>query len=198
MKKLSARHVAKQQSSFDPLASEFCRIFHKDMDRLYLLSLLLTADPQLAEDCFVRGLEDAIKSNGAFKEWAQAWARRMIIQNAIHMIQPQPTVAREAGASPVDEATTPARIAAILALPAFERFTFVLSVLERYSDQDCALLLGSTSAEVTAARTRALQHIAESAELERQLSLASDERAQQRNRRSEIQHNSVLQRTASV
>ena len=53
------------------------------------------------------------------------------------------------------------RVAAITALPAFERFVFVLSVLERYSDQDCSLLLGSTRAQVIAARSRALQHIAE-------------------------------------
>jgi len=182
----------------DAAVTDFCRIFDRDMDRLYLLSLLLTADPQLAEECFVRGLEDAIKSSRVFKEWADAWARRMIIQSAIQMIQPLRSNANEAGARQTEEATTPARIAAITALPAFERFVFVISVLERYSDQDCSLLLGSTRADVIAARTRAVAHIAESGELQRHLSIASDERSRQGKRRAEIQYNPVLQLAASV
>ena len=97
-----------------------------------------------------------------------------------------------------DGAATPARIAAITALPAFERFVFVISVLERYSDQDCSLLLGSTRAEVIAARISGAQHIAESVELQRQLGIASDERARQGSRRSEIQYKPVLQLAASV
>ena len=197
---LGRTKATKHESATDAVAAEFCRIFDKEMDRLYLLSFLLTADPQLAEDCFVRGLEDAIKSNRVFKEWAQAWARRMIIQNAIQMIQPANVEDESASSnrSPSEGAATPARIAAITALPAFERFTFIISVLERYSDQDCALLLSSTRAEVMAARTRALQHIAESVELQRQLGFASNERARQGSRRSEIQYKPALQLAASV
>jgi DNA-directed RNA polymerase specialized sigma24 family protein len=197
---LSSRKPTHDHHATDTAAADFCRIFGKEMDRLYLLSLLLTADPQPAEECFVRGLEDAMKSNRVFKEWVQAWARRMIIQNAIQMIQP--TNAEEGGASADqsrnDGAATPAGIAAITALPAFERFVFVLSVLERYSDQDCSLLLGSTRAQVIAARSRALQHIAESADLQRQLSLASDRRARQPERDSELRYKPLLQLAASV
>jgi hypothetical protein len=39
-----------------------------------------------------------------------------------------------------------------------------MSVLERYSDHDCALLLGCSRAEVIAARIRALQQIGSAAE----------------------------------
>lgn len=52
----------------------------------------------------------------------------------------------------------------MLALPVFERFVFVMSVLERYSEQDCALLLEATRGEVVEARSRALQAIATAAE----------------------------------
>jgi DNA-directed RNA polymerase specialized sigma24 family protein len=105
-----------------------------------------------------------------FKEWARSWARRRIIQNAIQMIHPQ----REDDSVQSDtshagtHATSQERpeIAAIIALPAFERFVFVMSVLERYSDQECSLLLGCTRADVLAARARALQQIAKSAELQ--------------------------------
>jgi DNA-directed RNA polymerase specialized sigma24 family protein len=40
-----------------------------------------------------------------------------------------------------------------------ERFAFVMSFCEGYSDHDCALLLGCMRADVAAARVRALQRI---------------------------------------
>jgi hypothetical protein len=35
---------------------DFCRIYLEQMNNLYLLALLLTADPQKAEQCFLSGL----------------------------------------------------------------------------------------------------------------------------------------------
>ena len=49
----------------------------------------------------------------------------------------------------------------VRALADFERFVFVMSVLERYSDQDCSVLLGYRVREIRDARTRALQQIGE-------------------------------------
>jgi hypothetical protein len=66
---LGRTKAIEHESATDAVHPDFCRIFDKDMNRLYLLSFLLTADPQLAQDCFVRGLEDAMKSNRVFKEW---------------------------------------------------------------------------------------------------------------------------------
>ncbi|MGA8437565.1 MAG: hypothetical protein WB762_26895 [Candidatus Sulfotelmatobacter sp.] len=48
--------------------------------------------------------------------------------------------------------------AAVLQLEAFERFVYVMSVLERYSDLDCSVL-GCARRNVIAARIRALQQI---------------------------------------
>jgi hypothetical protein len=41
----------------------------------------------------------------------------------------------------------------------FERFVYVMSVLERYSDLDCSVLLGCARREVVGARIRAFQQI---------------------------------------
>jgi hypothetical protein len=49
--------------------------------------------------------------------------------------------------------------AAVLQLEPFERFVYVMSVLERYSDLDCTVLLGCARRDVIAARIRALQQI---------------------------------------
>jgi hypothetical protein len=93
---------------------------------------------------------------------------RKIVHNAIEMIHPRLLnnngngngtsnylLDRNSGHAK----TQPAEIARILALPAFDRFAFVLSVLERLSDQDCAVLLACTPGELVASRTRALQQI---------------------------------------
>lgn len=50
------------------------------------------------------------------------------------------------------------RFSAILALPDFERFVYVLSVLEGYTDQQCANLLGVSPQQIGKTRLRALQH----------------------------------------
>jgi DNA-directed RNA polymerase specialized sigma24 family protein len=49
----------------------------------------------------------------------------------------------------------------VLALGNFERFVFVISVLEGYEDRECAALLGCTVLEVDQARVQASQQIAD-------------------------------------
>src|ERR1700757_1122329 len=69
---------------------DFRRIFDEDMNSLYLLAFLLTADHGRAEQCFVSGLEDAVGGNPVFKGWAHSWARRATIRNAVRLIKPRP------------------------------------------------------------------------------------------------------------
>jgi len=168
--------------------SDFCRIFENDMNRLFLLSFLLSGDRTIAEQCFVGGLHIAQEGNYVFKEWGESWARRAIIRNAIRMIRPLKAV--EETPSPADQSTDDARldqaeIAAVVGLPAFERFVFVMSVLESYSDQECSLLLGCTRGDVASARTRALECLAKSADVQRQLvSIASNPKPRRDNSES--------------
>jgi hypothetical protein len=163
-----ARKLTKQQTTEYAMHADFCRIFATDTKGLYLLSFLLTGDHTMAERCFVGGLEDSTEGNAVFKEWARSWARRKIIENAISMLRPT----LNQGESPADTlhdgtvrvVTERPEISVVIALAPFERFVFVMSVLEGYSDYNCSLLLACTRAAVTAARTRALRDIGISAE----------------------------------
>jgi hypothetical protein len=176
---------AKHITTSTPYASttDFRQIFDEDMKGLYLLSFLLTADREKAEQCFVSGLEDAVNGNPVFKEWARSWARRAIIQNAVRVINPRP-VERSEHSSPVSVDSNgktlatgqQVEIAAVLGLEPFERFVYVMTVLERYSDQDCSLLLGCARRDVLAARTRALQRIGSVIELHLQQPLTNPEK----------------------
>ena len=173
-------HEAKHIIGPTPYASsgDFCRIFYEEIDNLYRLSFLLTADADKAERCFVSGLEDSVNGSRVFKEWARSWARRAIIQNAVRVVNPHPT-AKDAPSEVNTSGKTPvakqAGIAAVLELAPFERFVYVMSVLERYSDQDCSVLLGCMRRDVVAARIRALQQIGSAMELrlEQQVNVGS-------------------------
>ncbi len=144
----------------------FRRVFVEDTNGLYRLSLLLTRDSVKAEQCLVGGLEDCVAGNLVFREWARSWAKRAVIQNAIRKLNPRPR--RSSPASPsvfadIDQLSSgPGKyfeIDAVLKLEDHERFVFVMSVLEHYSERDCALLLGWSVREVREALTRALQEM---------------------------------------
>lgn len=162
-----SKHASKENPTLYASKSDFCQIFAEDMNDLYLLSLLLTADPEKAEQCFVSGLDDCADGNQVFKEWARSWARRAIIKNAIRLVAPQPEVAGDGSARKASTQQRPefrVEMSALLELDSFERFAFVMSVLEGYSDRECALLLNCTRDSVIEARSRALQQVARSVE----------------------------------
>lgn len=144
---------------------DFQRIFSEDMVGLHRLAFLLTADEAKAEQCFVAGLEDSIHGNPVFRQWARAWSKRAIIQNAIKTIAP---TARKRGAE--KQKSTAAsqnesgleNVAAIVASwEPFERFVFVMAVLEGYSPRECSALLACPVQDVIDAKSLALQRLAD-------------------------------------
>jgi DNA-directed RNA polymerase specialized sigma24 family protein len=146
-------------------AADFRQIFTEDINSLYLVSLLLTGNQEIAEECFVAGIGESTKGNYVFKEWARSWARRTIIQSAIRLITPRERsaisirnieVSRGIEKIPV---VLHAEVRSILDLAPFERFVFVMSVLECYPDHECSILLGCPRRDIAAARARAMQQL---------------------------------------
>jgi DNA-directed RNA polymerase specialized sigma24 family protein len=160
------------QKEVDVYASreDFHAIFNEDLNQLYQLSFLLTRDTAKAERCLVVGLEECVKGNSVFREWARSWAKRVIIQNAIRETKPRPIPSNsrlsDASFSKIDElSSAPDRhfaSEAVLNLEDFERFVFIMSILEHYSDHDCALLLGCSVRDIPEARACALRELMES------------------------------------
>ncbi|MFP5228475.1 MAG: RNA polymerase sigma factor [Acidobacteriota bacterium] len=140
----------------------FLKLFADQLEDLYLFAFLLTANHQKAEQCFVAGLDQCLAGNEVSRAWARSWARRIIVRNAVRMLVPHPLPANAMQGEDDDAALSPqdAPYGAVLALGDFERIVFVLSVLERYSDQDCAALLGTSRHEIVEARLRAVARIA--------------------------------------
>src|SRR6201987_4944102 len=80
--------VHEEKANLYASREDFRRIFSEDMNGLYQLSLLLTRDPQKAEQCFAGGLEDCVAGNLVFCEWAHSWASGPINQSAIRELNP--------------------------------------------------------------------------------------------------------------
>jgi DNA-directed RNA polymerase specialized sigma24 family protein len=170
-------HIRVHEEKTNQYASreDFHRIFNEDTNSLYRLSLLLTRDSVKAEQCFVGGFEDCVAGSSVFREWARSWAKRAIIQNAIRELKPRPSVSNSPPSPPIfsdsDEPSSGPgnyfEIDAVFRLEDYERFVFVMSAVEHYSDHDCALLLGCSVPEVREARTRALKELAASPYMDR-------------------------------
>jgi DNA-directed RNA polymerase specialized sigma24 family protein len=97
-------------------------------------------------------------------EWAYSWARRTVIQQAIRMMEPAQKRLAPANTELVGLEIEP-RLGSILKLDVLERFVFVMSVLEGYSSQDCSILLGCSRKVIVDARARALEQLANAAEI---------------------------------
>jgi hypothetical protein len=177
MTALNQNRTPRSQSGQYATSEDFCRVFADNLKQLYVFSFLMTADQELAERCFVAGLEESVRSNCVFSEWARSWAMRTIVQNAVRALQPYACHGSpssfETSRSETSRSDTSRRdgresipagdfeLYRVLELEDFERFVFVMSVLERYSDHDCGLLLGCSLQKVREARIRALDRMGE-------------------------------------
>jgi len=143
--------------------ADFCGIFTEEMHSLYLLSFMLTADNHKAEQCFVSGMVACEQEIDAFMEWARTYARPAILKHAIRMIVPAPEHTDNFSYIPFKGAATPGKnnlFGTIVALNAFERFVFVMSVLEGKSDDECSTLLRCSGRDVMIARELTLKRLA--------------------------------------
>ena len=160
-----------QQATQNASGEDVCKILSEDLNSLYQLSFLLTRDHEAAERCFVAGLANPDRGNRAFNQWAHAWAKRIVIENAIRELKPQPRLARPNPSATVFpycgelSSTQDGHfdLDAILALEDFERFVFIVSVLEHYSEHECSLLLGCSPRQIRETQGRAFAELRNSA-----------------------------------
>jgi len=166
--------VREEEANLYARREDFHTIFNEDLKELYQLSFLLTRDPAKAERCLVDGLEDCVTGNRVFREWARSWAKRTIVRNAIRELNPRPSQSNSPLSGGIFSnnyqlSRDPGghfEIDAVLRLADFDRFVFVMCVLEHYSEHDCALLLGCSTREIREGRTRALMELATSPHME--------------------------------
>jgi hypothetical protein len=167
-------HNQVRRNEPNPFATreDFIKVFHEDRNGLYQLAFLLTGDHEKAEKCIVTGIEDRVKQNRVFREWARSWAKRLIVECAIRELKPRPSLSGSSPSATVFSHSEQSSgsgghfdLETVLKLGDFERFVFVMSVLENYSQHECALLLGCSVLEIRQARLHALEELASSGQV---------------------------------
>lgn len=144
-------------------ATNCADIFIDQMNCLYLLSFLVTGDRLIADTCFSSALDEYVEAKGGFMEWARQDGRRAVLRQAVQIIRPAPKQAHSWSfcrtARPL-VAAAHQPFAAITTLSAFERFVFVMSVIEGLSLEECASLLECSPEDVAIGRELARTIIA--------------------------------------
>ena len=145
------------------LHNDFCEVFEKGIQPLYLLAFLLAANHKEAEQCFVSTVEEAFKGQAVFKGWVRSSVKRCLVKNAVQIVSPASarSAKRNLREADPDQTNRCDAIDAVTRLAPLERFVFVLSMLERYSGWDCSLLLGCSIKKVAVAQRRALRRLPE-------------------------------------
>ncbi|RZU42178.1 hypothetical protein [Edaphobacter modestus] len=155
--------ICDERTTTHATGTDVWNILTDEMNSLYLLSFLLTADLDKAGQCFFSGMGECAEEIGAFMAWAQARARRTIVQHAIWMIMPAPERTDEFPFVPLKRSAVSGEanlFGSILRLNAFERFVYVMSVLEKQSDDTCSTLLRCSRRDVMIARALAIERLA--------------------------------------
>jgi hypothetical protein len=159
-KKPMTAHLSIDYATHD----DFCNVLERDMKSLYLLAFLLTGNHKESEQCFVSTVENGFKEWVVFKEWTLPWVKRGLIKNAIKIVSPgspRNDAKRDLWSTGQYATQGEYGIGTVTKLAAFERFVFVMSILERYSNWECSLLLGCSMNKVAQARMRALGRLPE-------------------------------------
>jgi hypothetical protein len=155
-------HIFDEGATTYATGTECWNILTGEMRSLYRLSFLLTADVDKARQCFVSGMGECEEEIGVFMTWAQARARRTILKRAIRIIMPAPQRADDFSLTLLKGSAASEKnnlFDAIVALNAFERFVYVMSILEGQSDDDCSALLRCSRQDVIIARELALERL---------------------------------------
>ena len=87
---LQPMHFVEDGAKPYPTVTDFLKTFNEEMHSLYLLSFLLTADHDKAEQCLVSAMGECMEEVGVFMDWARSWARGAVLTRAIQMIMPTP------------------------------------------------------------------------------------------------------------
>jgi hypothetical protein len=156
---LEPREFATERTTPYATAADFVETFNEEMRSLYLLSFLLTADHDTAEHCLIAAMGESGEGTNAFMDWPSS-IRRAVLKQAIAIVMPAPEHADIVSFISLKVPVTSGEnkpFDAIPSLDAFERFVFVMSILEGLSDEDCAILLRCSRRDVMIARLLALK-----------------------------------------
>jgi len=144
--------------------ADFCEVFQSNDKQFYLLAYLLTADHWEAEECLLIAMDESFNERNVFRGWQQSWSKRCVIRKALSAISSgsrRGDQQLQGGVQRLLELELGTLLATVVRLEPAERVVFVATVLERYSVQECGLLLGRPPESVKKLKLQAIGHLSE-------------------------------------
>jgi DNA-directed RNA polymerase specialized sigma24 family protein len=151
------------------------QIFEDHAAELHWLAYLLTGNQDRSVQAFTKALDSEDYANPAIADFMVSWSRKLVIGAALETIRPElrESALRTARSEDPDPAalvaskpaephpmTSPEFQRAVLAIDAFPRCALLLTVFEKLSLDDAALLLNADKALVRKARAQGLLELA--------------------------------------
>lgn len=115
------------------------------------------ANHATAQECYLDSIDYVFSGNPVFKEWARSWCKRSVVKNAIRLVFSE-RVHRE-GVDIWSASSASIAVDSVTRLPNLERFVFVMSVVLRYSDRECSVLLDCRMQGIVNTRSLALRRL---------------------------------------
>jgi DNA-directed RNA polymerase specialized sigma24 family protein len=149
------------------------QIFEDHATELHWLAYLFTGSHDRGVRAFTKALDLEDYANPAMTDFMVSWSRKLVIGASLETIRPQllesawrtrlaedPDPATLAALKPAGQMTTPELEHALLAIDLFPRCALLLTVFEKLSLDDAALLLNADKALVRKAQNQGLLELA--------------------------------------
>jgi DNA-directed RNA polymerase specialized sigma24 family protein len=149
------------------------QIFEDHAAELHWLAYLFTGSHDRGVRAFTKALDSEDYANPAMTDFMGSWSRKLVIGASLETIRPQlqesagrtmraedPDPATLAASSPVGQMTAQELERALLAIDLFPRCALLLTVFEKLSLDDAALLLNADKALVRKAQNQGLLDLA--------------------------------------
>ena len=149
------------------------QIFEDHAAELHWLAYLVTGSHDRGVRAFTKALEFEDNGTPAMADFLPSWSRHLVIDASLETIRPQlresawrtnrapdPDPATVVALRPPAQMTTPEFERALLAIDLFPRCALLLTVFEKLSLEDAALLLDADEALVRKARNQGLLELA--------------------------------------
>jgi len=149
------------------------QIFEDHAAELHWLAYLFTGSHDRGVRAFTKALDLEDYANPAMSDFMVSWSRKLVIGASLETVRPQlresarrtrraedPDPATLVALGPAGQMTTPEFERALLAIDLFPRCALLLTVFEKLSLDDAALLLNADKALVRKAQNQGLLELA--------------------------------------
>ena len=149
------------------------QLFEDHAAELHWLAYLFTGSHDRGVRAFTKALNSEDYANPAMADFMVSWSRKLVIGASLETIRPQllesawrtmhaedPDPATLLALRPVDQMTAPELERALLAIDLFPRCALLLTMFEKLSLDDAALLLNADKALVRKAQGQGLLELA--------------------------------------